>query len=163
MKGFWIRLCLDCLFGNVSCHHNKYLIGYIEFLHSLRIICLPLNISEKTTSLWKAWRGKDSSSPSSLLRQYNTHTTWRATSTIYLNKRGPPPFFHSDTNPVLGHFLVHSVGKTHVLVVTVKFIWLLLLNILSSNFVLTPNKFLRFNFNKTEVKSGVLNLQIIVM
>ena len=56
-------------------------------------------------------------------------------SNIYhLNKRGLPPFFHSETNPVLGHVLVHSVDKTHVLVETVKFIWLLLLNILSSNF-----------------------------
>ena len=32
--------------------------------------------------------------------------------------------------------------KTHVLVVTVELIWLLLLNILSFNFVPTPNKFL---------------------
>ena len=46
------------------------------------------------------------------------------------NKRGPPPpFFNSDTNPVLGHVLVHSVDKTHVLVVTVELICLLFLNI----------------------------------
>ena len=37
-----------------------------------------------------------------------------------------------------------------------KFIWLLFLNILSSNFVPTPSKSFRFNFNKTEVKTGVL-------
>ena len=24
------------------------------------------------------------------------------------NKRVPPPFFHSDTNPVFGHVLIHS-------------------------------------------------------
>ena len=58
------------------------------------------------------------------------------------NKRVPPPFFHSDTNPVFGHVLIHSFDKTHVLVVTVELIWLLLLNILSFNFVPTPNKFL---------------------
>ena len=58
------------------------------------------------------------------------------------NKRVPPPFFHSDTNPVFGHVLIHSFDKTHVLVVTVELIWLLLLNILSFNFVSTPKKFL---------------------
>ena len=60
------------------------------------------------------------------------------------NKRGPPPFFHPDTNPVVGHVLVHSVDKTHVLVVIVELIWLLFLNILSFNFVPTPKKSLRF-------------------
>ena len=29
------------------CHHNKYLMGYFEFLHGSRLICLPLNILEK--------------------------------------------------------------------------------------------------------------------
>ena len=56
-------------------------------------------------------------------------------------KRVPPSFFHSYTNPVLGHVMTHST-KTHVLVVTMELIWLLLLNILSLNFVPTPNKFL---------------------
>ena len=61
----------------------------------------------------------------------------------YLSKkRVPPPFFHSDTNPVFGHVLIHSFDKTHVLVVTVELIWLLLLNILSLNFVPMPNKFM---------------------
>ena len=60
------------------------------------------------------------------------------------NKRGQPPFFHLDTNPIIGYALVHSVDKTHVLVVTVDLIWLLFLNILSFNFVATPRKSLRF-------------------
>ena len=60
------------------------------------------------------------------------------------NKRGPTAFFHLDTNPLIGHALVHSVDKTHVLVVTVELIWLLFLNILSFNFVPTPRKSLRF-------------------
>ena len=29
----------------------------------------------------------------------------------YSDKRGPPPFFHSGTNPALGNVLVHSVDK----------------------------------------------------
>ena len=61
----------------------------------------------------------------------------------YSNKRGPSPFFHSDTTLVLGHVLVHFVDKTLALVVTVELIQLLL-NILSFNFVPTPNKSLRF-------------------
>ena len=56
------------------------------------------------------------------------------------NKQGPSQFFHSDTNLVLDHLLVHSIDKTHVLAVNVKLIWLLFLNILSINFVSTSNK-----------------------
>ena len=68
------------------------------------------------------------------------------------DKRGPPPFFHLDTNHVLGHVLIHSFDKTHVLVVTVELIWLLFLNILSFNFVPTPNQFLRLKrFRKSYV------------
>ena len=68
------------------------------------------------------------------------------------NKRGPPPCFHLDTNPVLGHALIHSVDKTHVLFVTVELIWLLFLNILSFNFVPTPSKCLRLKrFRKSYV------------
>ena len=68
------------------------------------------------------------------------------------NKQGPPQFFYLDTIPVLGHVLIHSVDKTHVLVVTVELIWLLFLNILSSNFVPIPNKFLKLKrFRKSYV------------
>ena len=62
----------------------------------------------------------------------------------HLSKRGPPPFFHSDTNLVLGNVLVHSVEKTHVLVLTGELIWLLFLNILFLNYVQRPNKSHRF-------------------
>ena len=48
------------------------------------------------------------------------------------SKREPPPFFHLDTSPVISHVLIHSVDKTHILVVTVELIWLLFLNILFS-------------------------------
>ena len=56
--------------------------------------------------------------------------------TIYqLNKQEPP---------TLDHVLVHSVDKTHVLVVKVKIIWLLFLNIFFFNYVPTRNKSLKF-------------------
>ena len=60
------------------------------------------------------------------------------------NKWVPPLFLHLDTNPVIGHAVVHSVDKTHILDETVDLIWLLFLHILSSNFVVTPRKSLRF-------------------
>ena len=141
--------------GNVLCHYNKHLMEYLELPHGSRIICLPLNISENYTEIalhWKPWkplskprRGRDSS-PSSLLIRYNIlqYQPTLKNNIYHLNKRGPPAFFYSDTNPVLGHVLVHSVDKTHVLVVTVELIWLLFLNILSFNFVPTPKKSLRF-------------------
>ena len=60
------------------------------------------------------------------------------------SKWGPPPFSHLDTNFVLVHVLVHFVDKTHVLVEIVELIWLMFMNILSFNFVPTPNKSIRF-------------------
>ena len=68
------------------------------------------------------------------------------------NKWGPPLFFHLDTNLVTGYFLVHSLEKSHVLVVTVELIWLLFLNILFFNFVPTQRKFLMLTrFRRTYV------------
>ena len=75
------------------------------------------------------------------------------------NKWGPPLFLHLDTNPVIGHALVHSVDKTHVLVVTVELIWLLLLNIFSFNFVSTPNRSLGFTrFRRSYVNRPAVGL-----
>ena len=115
--------------------------GYLEFLHGSRIIYLALNIPEKlhmTTSLRKARRTRDVCVNTI---QY-PHTL--KSNIHHSNKRKPPPFFHSDTNPVLGHVLVHSVDKTHVLVVTVELVWLLCLDTLSFNFVPIANKSFRF-------------------
>ena len=56
------------------------------------------------------------------------------------NKQESLPFFPSESSPVLGHVWIRLIGKTHVLVVTMGLIWLLLLNILSFNFVATSNK-----------------------
>ena len=117
--------------------------GYFEFLHGLRVICLPLNILENCIA---------NISSKSYKRQrlivfifVNTMQYPHTLKNIYhYNKWGPAPLFHSDTNPVLGHVLVHSVDKTRFLVVTLELIWLLLLNILSLSLVTTPNKSLRF-------------------
>ena len=83
-------------------------------------------------------------------------------SIYHSNKRIPPPFFHPDTNPAIGHALVHSVDKIHVLVVTVDLIWLLFLNILSFNFVPTPRKSLWFTrFRRSYVNRLVVVLTIV--
>ena len=74
--------------------------------------------------------------------------------TIYhLNNRVPPPFFHSDTNLVLRHVLVHSVDKNHVVVVAVELLtWLFSLNILFFCCVPTPSKSLKLTrFKKSYV------------
>ena len=53
---------------------------------------------------------------------------------------------------MLDQVLVYSIDKTHVLIVTVELAWLLFLNMLSLNFVPTPNKSVRFTeFRKSYV------------
>ena len=94
-----------------------------------------------TTCLRKARRGRDSL-PLSLLIRYNTHAPWIATVTIQTNGNHHHFFIQI---PILCHVLVHSIDKTHVLVVIVDLIWLLFLNILFFNFVSTPNKSFRFH------------------
>ena len=74
----------------------------------------------------------------------------------HLSKPEPPPFFHLDINPVLGHVLVHSAEKTQVLNVTVELIRLLFLNILSFNFASTLSKPLTFaRFRRSYINSPV--------
>ena len=134
---------------------------YFTFLHSSRIICLPLNISEKAISLLKASRGKGSLLPSSLLIWYNTHTTWRTRSTI--QRKGDRHHFfipiRSCTWPRSGPFCwqnPHSGCYSEIhLAVAVKYTFFQLFP--------TPNKSLRFNFNKRDAKTGGLNLQIILI
>ena len=75
------------------------------------------------------------------------------------NKWGPPLFLHLDTSFVIGHALVHSVDKTHVLVVTVELTWLFFLNILSFNFVPTPRKSFRF----TRLRRSYVNRPVVVL
>ena len=76
------------------------------------------------------------------LTWYNKIPTHPEEQHLPFKQTGTTIIFHTDTNPVFGHVLIHSFNKAHVLVVTMELIWLLLLNILSFNFVLTPNKFL---------------------
>ena len=60
------------------------------------------------------------------------------------NKWEPPLFLRLDPNPVIGHAMVHSIDKSHVLDVAVDLIWLLFLNIFFFSFIVTPKKSLRF-------------------
>ena len=94
-----------------------------------------------TTSLRKAGWGRESSSLS-LLMLYKYPGTLKS-NIHHSNEQGPSPFFHSDTSPVVGHVLFHSVDKTHILVVKVELTWLLFLNIIYFNFAPTPNRSLR--------------------
>ena len=75
--------------------------------------------------------------PGSWLRN-NTHTLWRTTPTIQA-KRDHHHFIIRTLILYLAKFwsiLVHSVDKTCYNQVTVEWIWLLILNVLSFNFVL---------------------------
>ena len=60
-----------------------------------------------TLFLWIARRGWCSLSSSLLIQ----HSRILKNKVNHSSKQGPPPFFHSDTNPVLGNVLVHSVKK----------------------------------------------------
>ena len=81
---------------------------------------------------------------------------------MYVKEVGKFVSFHSHTNPVFGQVLVHSVNKTHALVVTMELIWLLFLNILTFNFAQTPNKSLRFRrFSKSYINDPVVALTTI--
>ena len=68
--------------------------------------------------LQKARRSKDSS-PLYLLIRYNTHAPWKTISTIQTNQNHNHFFIRI---PILGHVLVHSVDKSHFLVV--KWNWI---------------------------------------
>ena len=75
------------------------------------------------------------------------------------NNCRPPTFFHPDINNVTRHTPVHSVEKTHVLVVTVELIGLLCLNMLSFNFAPPTRKSLRYTrFRKSYVNHPVVVL-----
>ena len=127
--------------------------GYFEFLPELRILCLPLNISEKLD--WQRILEKVEEAeacPVSFVNIIQYPRTLK-NNIYHSNKRGPPPFF----NNIL--YLVHSVDKTHVLVVTMELIWSLLLNILSFNFVQTPNKSLK----STRLRRSYVNHSVVVL
>ena len=66
-----------------------------------------------------------------------------------LNKRVPSPFFFQIPSYL---WPIHSFDKTYVLLVTVELIWLLLLNILSFNFVPRRTNFRLARFRRSYVK-----------
>ena len=118
--------------------------GYVEFLYGSGIICLPLNIPEKLHWQHLFEKPEEAETHRLYLSWYNTiqYPCILKNNIYHSNKRVPPSFFHSYTNPVFGHVLIHYFVRIHVLVVTEKLIWLLLLNILSFNFVPKLSKFL---------------------
>ena len=132
--------------------HNSHLMGHSEFLHGSRMISLPLNISEKLQA-----RRDRARLVALIFVNMIQHAHTLKNSIHHLTKRRPPSFFDSETSLVLGKVLVHSVEKTHVIVVTVELIWLLFCTILSLNFVRTPNKSLRFRkFRKSCVHRSIV-------
>ena len=99
--------CVQNASNNVLCH-NKRLMGYLEFLYGSGIICLLLNIPEKLH--WQHLFGKPEQAETLTFILVNTIQYPRTlqNNIYHSNKRVPPPFFHSDTNPVFGHVLIHS-------------------------------------------------------
>ena len=134
--------CVQNASNNVLCHHNKRLMGYFEFLCGAGIICFPLNIPEKLH--WRHLSEKPDEAESHLLYlintmiQYNTNALCRTASTIQSNAYHHHFFIQK---PILCLATFWSI-LLNVLVVTVELICFLLLNILSFNFVPTPNKVL---------------------
>ena len=104
---------------NVFHHHNGHMIGDLGFLYGWRNSSFEFfRKIALTASLGKARRGREPLSFSLSIR-YNTHTSWRTTSTIQANGRHQPPFFNLNVNLILGHILFDFVNKTYVPVVTV--------------------------------------------
>ena len=78
----------------------------------------------------------------------------------HLSKRGPPPFFHSDTNVVLRNVLVHSVEKNPCSGCNRGLIWLLFLNILSFTYVQTTDLSFRFRkFRRSYTYTSLLSFK----
>ena len=94
-------------YGNVLCHHNRHLMAHFEFLHYSEVICLPLNIIEKL--YWHHLFEKLGEAETIITSISLQYPLILKNNIDYSSKMGPPPFFHSDINPVLCHVLVHSV------------------------------------------------------
>ena len=87
--------CVQIAPGNVLCHHSKHLMGYFEFLNVSSIICLPLNISEKLHWLHIFEKLDEAVTHRLYLCLYPRTLD---SSICHSKKRGPPPFFYSNTN-----------------------------------------------------------------
>ena len=101
--------------------HHKHLIGYFEFLDGSRIICFPLNIPEKLHGQHLFEKPEEVETHRIYLVNRMQYPCTLKSNIYYSNKQGTRPFFHLENNPALGHVLIYSVDKTHVLVVIVEF------------------------------------------
>ena len=156
LKGFWICLYSDCIWKCfVSLYQTSNGIFQIPKWFKENLPCFEyFRKIILITCLEKARRSRDSL-PLSLLIWYTTHAPWIRTSNIQTNENHHHFFIWV---PILGHVLVHSVEKTHVLVVTVELISLFFLNNFFFKFVPIPNKSLRF----TRFRSSYVNCTAVV-
>ena len=110
------------------------------------MICLGLNISEKL-HYQHLFEKLGEAETQELLNNNKDHS----------RKRGRPPFFHSDTNLVFSHILVHSCRQKLCSSCNSGINLILFLNTLSFNFFLTQNKSFRFGrFRRSYVNCHVV-------
>ena len=136
-----------------------HLVEFFEFLHGSRIICLSFNISKNCDNNIFSKRHERQRLIAFIFVNMIQYPRILKNNIDYLSKPEPRPFFHSDINSVLGHVLVHSAEKTHVLTVTVEVIRLLFLNLLCFNFASTPNKSLMF----TRFRRSFVNIPVVIL
>ena len=142
--------CVQTAPGNILCHQNNHLMGYSEFLLGSRIICLPLRISEKLHWQHVFEKLEEAETDPLHLYQhdtwYNTHAPWRVTSINQTNGNHHHFSFgyESCTWPRSGPFCwqnpCSSFNRENLI--------LLFLNIISFNFVPTPNKSLKLGSHR---------------
>ena len=138
------------IFQNISYRSTLHYTLHLHFTHFTSSFCTPYTclvsqvapIAEILWSISNFYMARDDLPSFGYFKKIALSTSFRKArkgrnqELLNNNKHHPrkrrlPPFFHSDTNLVLGQFLVHSAGKTYVLGVTVELTWLLFLNILS--------------------------------
>ena len=123
--------CVQIVCNNSLHHHIKHLMGYFEFLYGSRIIYLPLNMSEKLYyhHFFEEVELNEAETHCLHLCQYDTISTHPKEQHLPFKETRTTIIFSFGYQPVLGHVLVPSLNKTHVLVVTVKLIWLLFFHV----------------------------------
>ena len=89
-------------------YHNKHLMGYFEFLHGSRIICLPLIFQKNSIDKISLKSQKKQRLITFILVNIIQYPRTLKNNIYHSSKRVPPLFFHSDTNPVFGLVRSHS-------------------------------------------------------
>ena len=89
--------------GKVAYHYNRHLMRHFEFLHGSRMIWLPLNFSEKLH--WQHLFEKLVEAEDHRCHFFNRIQHPHILKN-YIKQTGPTTI---DTNPVLGHILVHAL------------------------------------------------------